>query len=365
MANGGGLRWEADSFYSPDQVAAVLKSLGISVESETDVVFLAYCPFHGNKDTPSFAVSKDEGLFLCYNPACARSGNLMQLIKWVGNLDDFGAKRLIAKSKRSAGNILAELSKYTDPVENFPEFKHKDRANYASDIRRDFWLYAEPQIYMRDRGFEKGTLKKFDIGYDMKVEVKPKEYMDMVCVPMHDPMGDHVVGYIRRSLKDKVFRNTKGLPTSDSLFNIHRAKRTGDTCIIVEASFSAMRLDQCGYPNAVSCLMGHFSQEHASLINKYFTNVVIMTDYDDKKKHVYPGCRKCKSAGSNLCMGHNPGEELGMKIASMLPRQNLMWAHYGGSTRFPEGVKDPDDMDDETIRHSIKNAISHFEYALD
>jgi hypothetical protein len=48
-----------------------------------------------------------------------------------------------------------------------------------------------------------------------------------------------------------------------------------------------------------------------------------------------------------------------------MSNKRITWAHCGGVNRIPEGAKDPDDMDDETIRYSIKNAISHFEYALD
>jgi hypothetical protein len=219
------------------------------------------------------------------------------------------------------------------------------------------WRFAEPQLYMRNRGFDKKTLKEFEIGYDTD--------LDMVCVPMHDLMGKVEVGAVRRSIKEKVFKNTPGLPTSKTAFNIHRAKKIGDTCVIVEASFSAMRLTQVGYPNVVALLMGHFSEEHARLLGRYFNTIVIMTDYDDKKKNVYKSCPKCRKAGSNLCKGHNPGEELGAKIANMMSYKRILWAHCGEATRFPPGIKDPDDMDDEMIRSCIQNAVGSFEYALD
>ena len=317
---------------------------------------MAYCPYHGNHDTPSFAVSKTEGLFICYNPSCSKSGKLMDLITSIGKMNEFSAKRLIARSKKDS-NIESQLQKFAEPTEDFPEYKNPKRPNYMAEVKADFWKYAEPQLYMKGRGFERVTAEKFEIGYD--------KYLDMVCVPMHDPSGKVEVGAVRRSIEGKTFKNTPGLPTSKTLFNLHRAKRTGDACIIVEASFSAMRLDQVGYQNGVGVLMGHFSKEHASLLNKYFNTIVIMTDFDDKKKHVYVNCAKCRKNGSNLCVGHNPGEELGMKIASMMDTKRVMWAHHGGATRFPPGVKDPDDMDDKTIRYSIKNAITHFEYALD
>lgn len=359
MADGRGIQWENDSLFTEAQVATILKALHIRIEGETESVFQTYCPFHGNHDTPSFAVNKTDGLYICFNPACARSGNMMGLVKTLGNMNDFDAKRLVVRSRRDT-DIQEQLIKMVEPQENFPEYIHHDKngwidLKYMARAKQNMWKYAEPQLYMRGRGFEKETLEKFQIGFDTE--------SNMICVPMHDPMGKVEVGAVRRSIEGKIFKNTPGLPTSKTLFNLHRAKRTGDTVIVVEASFSAMRLDQCGYPNAVSILMGHFSKEHASLLNKYFNKIVIMTDYD--KKQMYPNCGKCKQRGSNLCMGHNPGEELGMRIADWMDSKDLMWAHCGEATRFPEGIKDPDDMDDEMIRHCIKNSVSHFEYALD
>lgn len=361
MANGGGLRWEDDSF-TEDQVSAVLRELGLDTDGETEAVFLAYCPFHGNRDTPSFAVNKMDGTYICFNPSCNKSGGLMRLIKTIGNMNDFQAKRLIARSKLNRSNIMDQLAKVTEQKELWTPYVHKDNKgnvvpDYMKRTKEDMWRYAEPQLYMRGRGFEKQTIKDFEIGYDAG--------LDMICVPMHDPMGKVEVGAVRRSITGKSFKNTPGLPTSKTMFNLHRAKKTGDVVIIVEASFDVMRLYQAGYPNAAALLMGHFSKEHARLLGKYFNTIVIMTDYDDKKKHVHRNCPKCRKEGSNLCKGHNPGEELGAKIADLMGTKRIVWAHHGGSTRFPEGVKDVGDMDDPTIRHCVKNAISNFEYALD
>jgi len=357
MANGGDLRWEDNSFYAEDQISKILRELGLDVDGETEAVFLSYCPFHGNRDTPSFAVNKTDGTYICFNPSCNKSGGLIKLIKTIGGLNDFQAKRLIARFKNDKANVVQELEKSLSQKETWMPYKHSSDDNYLSRIKTDMWRFAEPQLYMKGRNFEKQTLKDFEIGYDTE--------LDMVCVPMHDPMGRVEVGEVRRSITGKSFKNTPGLPTSKTLFNLHRAKVTGDSVVIVEASFSAMRLTQAGYPNVVSLLMGHFSKEHARLLGKYFNTITIMTDFDDKKKHVYKGCQKCRKEGSNLCKGHNPGEELGAKIADMMSTKRIVWAHSGGADRFPEGAKDPDDMDDETIRYSIKNAISNFEYALD
>lgn len=352
MGDRGGLSWEKGSFYSESQVSGVMRSLGIDIAGETESVFLAHCPFHGGRDTPSFAVNRSEGTYICFNPACGKSGGLMYLVKTIGRLNDFQARRLILKNKLDSSDVVNQLESLVELREDWPAY---DPA-YFDRVKTEMWEYAEPQIYMRDRGFEKQTLKDFEVGYDSE--------LDMVCVPMHDPKGRVEVGAIRRSIKGKTFKNTPGLPSANTLFNLHRALRTGDSVIIVEASFDVMKLHQSGYPNAVACLMGHFNKQHALLLGRYFDTITIMTDFDDKSKNVYKNCIKCSKNGSGLCVGHNPGEELGHKIANLLTTKRIMWAHHGGSSRFPEGVKDPGDMDEELIRHSIKNSVGHFEYIM-
>lgn len=304
MADRGDIRWEGDTF-TEDQISAILREIGLDVDGETEAVYLAYCPYHGNRDTPSFAVNKTDGTYICFNPSCNKTGGIERLIKNVANLNDFQIKRLIARSKIDKINIVEQLEKATEHRELWTPYIHRKldgtiEPGYSERIKTDMWRYAEPQLYMRGRGFEKQTLKDFEIGYDTDI--------DMVCVPMHDPMGNVEVGAVRRSIQGKAFKNTPGLPTSKTLFNLHRAKKTGDVAIIVEASFSALRLTQVGYPNVVSLLMGHFSKEHARLLGKYFNTIVIMTDYDKKQFYDKNGgtCAKCKKDGFKLCTGHNP-----------------------------------------------------------
>jgi len=128
--------------------------------------------------------------------------------------------------------------------------------------------------------------------------------------------------------------------------------------IVVEASFDGMAVSQAGYPNVVACLGGHFSQSHRDQINKHFNTVVIATDFDDKERHKYAGCRQC--VGN--CIGHNPGRALGESIAEQLPNKKIRWASYDYKIIYPDGAKDPNSMTDAQIRQFIKNSVSNFEY---
>ena len=172
------------------------------------------------------------------------------------------------------------------------------------------------------------------------------------------------IGVIGRtaSSEQKAFKNSKGLPTSKTLWNIHNAKRTGDTVIVCEASFDGMKIAQAGYPNVVACLGGNFSEYHEQQLGMYFSRIIIMTDFDDKEKHRYVNCRKCMVKGLQTCVGHNPGRALGQKIADKMKGKQILWAAYDHKIIFPDGAKDADDSGTPAVRQCIKNAVSNMEY---
>jgi DNA primase len=227
--------------------------------------------------------------------------------------------------------------------------------NVLDRCREDFWSSTRAADYMRGRGFADETLQHFDIGYSAK--------RDAIMVPMHNPFG-FPIGVIGRSIEGKEFKNSTGLPKSKTAWNFHRAKREGDAVIICEASFDAMRIHQAGYRNVVALLGGSLSPQQQRQLSRSFNTIVIMTDYDDYKKHIYPNCQLCRKKGS-LCRGHNPGEELGRSISDKMRDKRVLWAHCGEATRFPAGIKDAGDMTDAQIRYCINNAVSSLEYLLD
>jgi DNA primase len=348
---GGG---KDNTTYSPEQVEAVLDEIGVEAVAETTHDYLCYCPFHGNRFTPSFSVSRDHGAYICYNAACAVSGSLVELVMKVSGRNEFAARRVIITKKTDTGitseeRIRRALAKKVE----FTEFSQAvlDRAY------EDFWQNEQAQHYMMvERGFEEPTLRDFKIGYS--------DRKNLVMVPMYSPSG-LPIGVIGRSTDpdSKVFKNSVNLPTSKTLWNMHRAKRTGDTVIITEASFDAMRVYQAGYPNVVACLGGHFSPHHFDMLDRTFSTIILMTDFDKKEKHMYNGCKKCFKQGRNLCVGHNPGRDLGAVIAAGLHRKKILWASYDEGVVYPHDAKDAGDMTDDEIRQCLKNAVSNFEYA--
>jgi DNA primase len=85
--------------YTQSHVRRILRELGISISGETYNDFLCLCPFHGNRNTPSFSVSFSKGLYLCFNPSCDASGTILELVKEVSHRNDFEALRFIQSMK--------------------------------------------------------------------------------------------------------------------------------------------------------------------------------------------------------------------------------------------------------------------------
>lgn len=355
MGNRRDKSWEDDTpKYTPEQVEAVLRECGLNPVGETSHDFLCYCPYHGNRHTPAFGVSKFSGKFICYNHSCNEFGTLVQLVKHTSGRNEFEARRLIIKmAKESERSFVETLEATLRPAPEFQEFS-QDKIDLMID---NFWNTPSAVEYMKnERHFTEETLRKFQIGYSAKKHI--------LAVPMHTQDG-MPVGVIGRpaSTERKRFRNSDLLPTSKTLWNLHRAKRVGGTVGITEASFDAMRTVQSiGSDNVVACLGGHLSEYHVAQLDKFFDTIIILTDFDNYKEHIYQDCAKCGRKGLNLCVGHNPGRDLGQSIATKLSHKNILWGAYDEKIVYPHGAKDTGDCTDDEIRRVWNNAVPNFIY---
>lgn len=348
--------WEDDyEVYSASQVEAVLAHCGVEVVSETGTHFLCYCPFHGNTDSPALAVDKVKGLFTCFNPSCLVSGTILNMLHRLMGYNQFQCFRTVLKYKNSSTTSFED--RFKEAAQQVPEFT--EFSQEVLDKMYDDFKGSPGEEYMLGRGFTKETLEHFRVGYSAK--------KNMVIVPMHDPNGQPVglIGRIASAI-EKRFKNSKNLPKSKTAWNFHRAKRTGDTVIVCEASYDAMRIHQAGYPNVIALLGGHVTEYHLQQINKHFSTIIIMTDFD--KKQFRPNCRMCSKIqfkpNEVKCRGHRPGRDLGRSIATKLSSKRILWAAFDESCVYPHGAKDASDMTDTEIHNCLTNAISNVEYEM-
>lgn len=294
-------RRTTSNIYTDEQVKRVLNGSGLNIESEVDSDYIVFCPFHGNHRTPAGEVDKTSGIFFCFS--CHKACDLIELVMHLSGRTYFEAARFI-KSKESATDISTlvsnQLNKEPEFIE-FDEFTIKRLNAAALDSPR-------AMRYFTGRLITEESVRKFQLGYSEK--------RDMVTIPVHSPDG-MCVGFVGRSIEGKEFKNSPKLPKSKTLFNLNRVK-TSRRVYVVESSFDAIRLDQCGMP-AVATLGASVNSTQIELLQKYFNEVIVIADNDE--------------AGGN--MKDKLVEKLGSRVTVV---------------QLNKEYKDIGDMDDESIK---------------
>lgn len=251
------------NLYTPEQIKRVITGSGITIENEIDTDYILFCPFHPNHRTPAGEVDKYKGTFFCFS--CHKVADLIEFVMHTTNRTYFESARFI-KSKEQQANIEDEVNKsliVKPEYLQFDEILIKRLASQAIESPRAVRYFAGRQI-------TEDSMKKFALGFSEK--------QDMVTVPVHSPSG-MPVGFVGRSIEGKEFKNTPGLPKAKVLFNLHRV-RSADRVYVVESSFDAIRLDQCGFP-AVATLGSNVSNFQIDLLQKYFNNIIVIADNDE------------------------------------------------------------------------------------
>lgn len=273
---------------------------------------MVFCPYHNNYRTPAGEVSKDRGTFFCFS--CHESRSLVDFVMHVTKKSFFEATRFI-ESAKTEFDLNDSLNKIFDDK---PEYAPYDELLIK---RLNNQALESPRAirYFEGRRIIKDSISKFMLGYS--------ENQDMITVPMNDPGGNIFVGFVARSVEGKDFKNTPGLPKSKILFNLHRAK-LHDTVYIVESSFDAIRLDQCGLP-AVATLGSNVSRNQIELLTKHFNTAIIVPDNDD----------------AGLSMSQKITEKMGSRAISI-----------GLPSRFKD-IGDMTDQDIKELSNKTKNPL--------
>ena len=251
------------SSYSQEQIKRTIIGAGITVESEVDSDYIIFCPFHNNSRSPAGEVDKRSGFFFCFS--CQHVCGLTELIMHTSGRTYFEAVRYI-KSKETETDLSYQINQ---SLVQKPDYLQYDELQIK---RLNQQALESPRAirYYSGRLITESSIKKFDLGFSEK--------QDMVTIPVHSPDG-MPVGFVGRSVEGKDFKNTPGLPKSKVLFNLHRVKTAGKV-YVVESSFDAIRLDQCGFA-AVATLGANVSNIQTDLLQKYFNEIYVIADNDE------------------------------------------------------------------------------------
>jgi len=152
--------------YTPTHIKSVLKSIGLSIVGETGNDFLCYCPFHSNRHTSSFSVSREKGAFICFNPSCGEAGTLQELVKRVMNKNEYEAMRFISSKEAEALENFDEL--LSEAMEEKPVFEEFSQETLD---RLHAGMSKEAVEYLASRGINKESIDHFSLGYSASMNM--------------------------------------------------------------------------------------------------------------------------------------------------------------------------------------------------
>lgn len=249
--------------YTREQIARVLGGSGLDIQAEVDTDFIVFCPFHANHRTPAGEVDKISGVFFCF--ACHHVCDLLELVMHQTGRTYFESARFI-KSKETQSNIESDINQRLIERPDYVQFDEVLVKRLAASAIES----PRAKTYYNGRKINEDSMRKFALGFS--------ENQDMVTIPVHSPDG-MLVGFVGRSIEGKQFKNTSGLPKGKVLFNLHRIKASKEV-YVVESSFDAIRLDQCGM-SAVATLGANVSNFQINLLKKYFNDIIVIADNDE------------------------------------------------------------------------------------
>ncbi len=263
------------------------------------------CPFH-NEKTPSFVVSEQKQIFTCFG--CGATGDSIEFVKRYYNLD----------FNEAIEKLAAEYG-ITVKRNNFGEDREKYYEINKLAARFFFRAFSEDENagyrYMKNRGLDDATLRKFGIGFadekwdslysyfkeqgvDEKVllelglisESKGKYYdkfRNRVMFPIINTSGK-VIGFGGRAIGDDTPKylnspENKVFQKKNNLYALNTTKQDigkDGFAIMVEGYMDAISLYQGGVRNVIASLGTALTENQTKLIKRYTKNVVLSYDAD-------------------------------------------------------------------------------------
>jgi len=265
------------------------------------------CPFH-NEKTPSFVVSESKQIYTCFG--CGATGDVIEFVQRYYTLDFMGA---IEKLACEHGITIESNFKKSQKKDEFYNINREA----ASFFYQAFTEKANPgYTYMKNRGLDSLTLKRFGIGYAdgewnslyqhfMDKGVDPKVLLELglisesngryfdkfrnrVIFPIINTNGK-VIGFGGRALGDGTpkYLNSPETPVflkKNNLYglNLTRQDISKDNCaILVEGYMDVISLYKVGIRNVSASLGTALTENQASLLKRYTNNIVLSYDADD------------------------------------------------------------------------------------
>ncbi len=270
------------------------------------------CPFHSEK-TPSFVVYTDNQSFYCFG--CGAGGDVVNFVMRTENLDYVSAVESLAKR---AGIALPMDGDYKSGERGVSRQRvlqmNLEAAKFYRSMLHDDNIGAPGRAYLMSRGLTSAIVGRFGLGYSppsgkmmlnhlRSLGFKDEEihtayfagknergYYDYfrgrVMFPIIDVSGN-VVAFGGRVLDDAKpkYLNTSNTPAfikGKTLFALNYAKNyCTEHLILCEGYLDVISMHQAGFQSAVATLGTAITSDHARIIKKYTSKVILSYDSDE------------------------------------------------------------------------------------
>ena len=274
------------------------------------------CPVHGEK-TPSFYINSQKQIYKCFG--CGEGGDVINFVMKMENLEFMDAVKLLARRCGVEVNTnMDEQSKLKmEKIKKFQDI-HTEAARYYFSTLLSGKNYGYE--YLRKRGLDDKTIKKFGLGFAKKGERSWTELMEYlmskgydketlvecglvtykkekdkyfdrfvnrVMFPIFDYRGN-VIGFGGRVLDDSLpkYLNSPDTLIFNKKFNLYglnfaRKSIVDRTIILVEGYMDLISIYQYGIKNVCATLGTALTVEQGNLLKRYADTVIISYDSDD------------------------------------------------------------------------------------
>lgn len=275
---------------------------------------IGLCPFHSEK-TPSFSVSPEKQIFYCFG--CHKGGNAFKFLMEIEGLSFPEAV------EKAAAMVGLEMPREQATPEETAEMQQRRRyfklmAAAAEHYRQGLWSEdgKAARSYLENRGLPAELAQRFGLGLSVGWDgaVKPllnkgytlaeieagglagrresgdgffDKFHHRLIFPIVDYRGQ-VVAFGGRILGDgqpKYLNSpeTKYFHKSQNLYGLFQAAasiRRQDEAVLMEGYMDVLTAHRFGVDNAVASLGTAFNAEHAKLLKRYTTRVLLVYDGD-------------------------------------------------------------------------------------
>ena len=270
------------------------------------------CPFH-NEKTGSFTVFRDTNSYYCFG--CGAGGGPVTFIRQIENLDFFEAVKLLADK---AGLELPETNfddSYSKLKKRILEINRETARFYNNYLMSEGG--KKVLDYFFSRKLTPATIKRFGLGaspdsWDALLKhLKQKGYTEnemlSANVIMRNSRGGYYDRFINRAMfpiidlrgnviafggralpgddnKGAKYINTSDTPVFKKSQNLYALNLAKSNCskriLLAEGYMDVIALHQAGITNVVAALGTAFTEEHALLLSRYTSELVLTLDSD-------------------------------------------------------------------------------------